>query len=124
MIFYEHHSHEAKQIEPENVQPAFRHLLISHAIIYITTGDFGLVISQKIRETDFTVWQHHFFIDRDCLLKVYNPTPIVTINYMFQGSPLAKLEGTSETLLQEDTYRLFYVPIIEHRVSFITGDRK
>jgi len=99
----------------------FHHLLIPHSTKYFTSGDFGLIISQEIPETNFAIWEHHFFIDRECTLIASNESSMLTINFMLQGNPYTSLPGVNEDILKEGFYRMFYVPAVEQPVSFLAG---
>src|SRR5690606_41373117 len=97
-MIFKHHLHETKQVTTEEIPQHYQHLLMMHARHYYVEGLFGSVISQEIRENDFSVWQHHFFIEQPCMLTANNNTPIVTINYMLEGAPFVKLQGKHEPL--------------------------
>lgn len=122
MIFYKHQHHETRCMDVEEVPYQYRHLLIPGANVYMAKGDFGSVLTQEVKEKEFTVWQHHFFIIRPCVLTARNDTPAVAVNYMLKGSPFAKLKGRHEPLLEENSYRLFFVPPVTQAVSFLEGD--
>lgn len=121
-MIFKHHRHETKQVMQEEIPQRYQHLLIPLATHYYVEGIFGSVISQEIREKDFSVWQHHFHIEQPCVLTANNDTAVVAINYMLEGTPFVKLQGKHEQLLAEGTYRLFFVPIEEQRVSLIEGN--
>lgn len=122
-MIFKHHRHETKQVMPEEIPQRYQHLLIPHARHYFVEGLFGCIISQEIREEYFVVWQHHFFIDQPCVLTACNQTETVALNYMLEGSPHTKIPRTRhEPLLEENNYRLFYVPVIEQPVSFTEGN--
>ena len=121
-MIFKYRNHETKQVSPEEIPQRYQHLLIPHATQYYVEGLFGSIISQEIREEDFTVWQHHFFIEQPCTLMACNKTPVVAINYMLEGSPFVNLPGKHEPLLEEGTYRLFFVPIKEQNVSLIENN--
>lgn len=121
MLFFKENQHEAKQVEAIEIPNVFHHLLIPHSTKYFTSGDFGLIISQEIRETNYAIWEHHFFIDRECTLIAYNDSPMLTINFMLQGNPYTSLPSVNEDILKEGFYRLFYVPAVEQPVSFVAG---
>lgn len=122
MIFYKHQHHETRCMDTEEIPHQYKHLLIPSANVYLTEGDFGSVLTQEMKEKEFTVWQHHFFIVRPCVLTARNERPSVVVNYMLQGSPYAKLNGRHEPLLEENAYRLFFVPTVTHPVSFLEGE--
>ncbi|MFB2118720.1 helix-turn-helix transcriptional regulator [Parapedobacter sp. 2B3] len=109
-------------MDAEEIPHQYKHLLIPGANVYLTEGNFGSVLTQEVKEKEFTVWQHHFFIVRPCVLTAKNDTPSVVVNYMLQGSPYAKLKGRHEPLLEENAYRLFFVPTVTHPVSFLEGE--
>lgn len=123
-MIFKHHRHETKQVMQEEIPQRYQHLLIPHATQYYVEGLFGSIISQEIREKDFTVWQHHFFIEEPCTILAFNDTPVISNNFMMQGTPYAKLPGFRTSLLEENKYRLFFVPVAEHPVAFVEGSYK
>lgn len=121
-MIFKHHSCETKRVTIAEIPERYRYLIIPNSTIYFTKGLFGVVLTQMIHENGFAVWQHHFFIDQPCTLVANNQEPAVVINYMLRGNPYAKLPGVHETVLDENKYRLFYVPPVSHPVSFIEGE--
>lgn len=121
MLFYYGSSDEVFEAKHIDLPPERRCLLLPSAKAFITKGKFGWILSQYIGEKDIEVWQHHFFIEHPCTLFAHNKEPVITINYMLEGSPYIKLQGKHESLLNPGTYRMFYVPAISHKVSFIEG---
>ncbi len=96
-------------------------LLTQYAEGWQISGSFGDVVSQAFRGTDYAIFQHHFNIKHDTFLYALSDRPMLTINYMIKGSPLAKIPGLGELQLAEGSYRLFYVPPVKQQVWFVKG---
>ncbi len=120
MIFIHRH-YETKQVPAREIPERHQHLLLPDAQVYYTKGLFGVILSQQLTEKGLNIWQHHFSIEQPCTLYAHNDKPVVIINYMLQGSPFAMLPGKPDTLLEEGSYRMFFVPRLTHEVTFRKG---
>lgn len=87
-----------------------------------TTGPFGSIVSQDFKGQDYAIYQHHFFIKQPTFLYALPHKPILSINYMLRGTPVAKIPGIGDIPLLENTYTLFYVPPVPQQVWFEPGD--
>lgn len=87
-----------------------------------TAGPFGTVISQDFKGIDYAVYQHHFFIEQGTFLYALADKPILSINYMLRGTPVARIPGIGDIPLAENSYMLFYVPPVRQEVWFEPGD--
>lgn len=107
---------------PVKVQPVYKSLLMPYAKGIQTSGDFGAVITQVFKGKDYEIWQHHFFIKESIYLTAYTDKPILTINFMLKGSPVATLPLAGQVQLAENTSQLFYVPALAYPVCFEKGN--
>lgn len=89
--------------------------------IETVAGDFGTIVSEKFIGEEFQVWQHYFSIQRPTFIYVLSRQPILTISYMIEGNPIAKIPGLDEIPLRQNTAQLFYVPCIKQPVWFEAG---
>lgn len=121
MRFFQHSSDEVSEVILKGLPEELSQLLLPHAQGFITKGSFGWVLSQCISEHHVEIWQHHFSIDHPCKLIAVNDEPALIINYMIKGSPYFKIAGLREPPAEEGTYRMYFVPQIEHTVSFSPG---
>lgn len=121
-MIFKYNNHEAIIVAADAIPQPYRHLLIPSANLRFTQLSFGTVLSQEIVEDGFTLWQHHFFIERQCTFHACNDRSLVSINYMIQGSPVGSLAGVGKVELTENTYQFFYIPTGEHPVTMGKGD--
>ncbi|RKR84412.1 helix-turn-helix protein [Mucilaginibacter gracilis] len=105
-----------------NVVPEpYRELLIPLAGVTYTEGNFGSILSQEIKGLDYSICQHHFFINEDCKLYAVTERPLLAINYMLRGSLLAKSPDIGDFFLKEGTCQMFYVPTVAQELIFAHG---
>lgn len=96
--------------------------IMRHGKAIRTAGEFGSIISQVFKGRDYRLWQHHFQINNGIFLSAYTDRPIITINYMLQGSPLVLLDSMGKVRLTSGTAQLFYVPSVRQQIWFDPGD--
>ncbi|MNK11825.1 Regulatory protein SoxS [compost metagenome] len=120
MHFLLPHAHN-ENIIPEKVKEEYKHLIMPFAKGVQTVGSFGAIVTQVFKGLDYEIWQHHFFIKEAITLYAVTDAPILTINFMLKGSPLARLENIGELPLAENTAQFFYVPPIRQNVWFESG---
>ena len=120
-MIFKYNGHEPTEVRVEAVPLHYRDLLMPHARKRFAQRSFGTVLSQEISEDGFTLWQHHFFLERPCTFLACNNAALVTVNYMIQGRPYGILPGIGKVVLEEETYQFFYVPPGEHPVSMGKG---
>jgi len=107
---------------PVPLSPSLQGLLLPYAKGIQTEGDFGTVISQVFKGADFEIFKHHFFISKEISLFAYSNKPILTMNFMLRGSPIARVPGMGELQLTQETYQFFYVPSKRIEMWFPKGN--
>lgn len=120
-MIFKHHQHETRLVTQDEIPQQYGHLLYPDAKCYLAKGTFGVIITQELQEKEYNIWTHHFFIKQPCILIAENSTSVVTINYMLEGTPYTKIPGIQESILDEGKYRLFFVPEITQKISFLEG---
>lgn len=103
------------------IDPAFSEIACPFMVGVQTTGPFGTIISQHYSGSDYAIYQHHFIIEHPTNLYAFTEKPILSINYMLQGTPMAVVPGIGTIPLKENTYQLFYVPTVPQEVWFEKG---
>ncbi|MEP7257954.1 MAG: AraC family transcriptional regulator [Flavitalea sp.] len=114
------HLQDAAPVIP--IPAAHRQLIMPFARAEYREFPGGSFLSQEIKGTDYTIWQHHFFITTPSLLYPYSNHPLLTINYMLEGSVDCQLHGFGLVKLQQGKHHLFYVPPqVKNEAMFDTG---
>lgn len=101
--------------------PEYQSLLMPYAKGSQTSGPFGSIVTQTYTGRDFQICQHHFFIRSSSILYAATDQAILSINYMLKGSPVVKVPGMGDLILNEGSYQLFYVPVVNQEVWFAPG---
>ncbi|RKR80698.1 AraC-like DNA-binding protein [Mucilaginibacter gracilis] len=97
-------------------------LVFPNAVVDYTEGLFGSFLSQEIKGDNYSISQHHFFINEPCVLYAVAEAPVLTVNYFLKGPPFPQFTGISDAGLTENYYRMYYVPQMKNEITFRKGN--
>lgn len=105
----------------DQLPEAYHYLHMPLSEVHFQSEKSGVIISQTITGSDYTLRQYHFFIHTGVTLFVVIQKPMLAINYMLSGSLRVSLSGTDNILLAAPSYQMFYLHAFTQAVWFAPG---